>query len=358
MKTVSIWAPLRYANYGDDLQAIIMAKYIQSLGYNVYLFQLDEELSRIYNLKSVSNLDDLCKDVNLCIIAGGALLTPISIPKQILHKSSREYEKDFRDLYSITKKYPTIKFCAISMGGDGNTHRPFNSFGVGRVKFFSCSNFINGSVRLPGDTIQMNVFGKEFVYYPDMLMKTKDYSSPKMLSQTKKYRVGFNFKKGKYLDKNFINDVFQYAETHDDIEFYFTTTHMLKKNMNYQYVPERESKNIFIKRYENPDQLLGILASMDIFITSMLHLGITGLVMGTPFISYRGPGKTKTFLRTIGGEWAITDDKVSFKELKERYFSQSKTQLFSAYNISKIQNMTKESIQHYELCKRIITEFA
>lgn len=75
-KEIAIWAPLRYANVGDDMQAIAFATYIKKLGYNVKLFQLDEELSNLYDLKSVRTVDELCKNVNLVIIAGGALLTP------------------------------------------------------------------------------------------------------------------------------------------------------------------------------------------------------------------------------------------------------------------------------------------
>ena len=45
-KKIAIWAPLRYANYGDDMQAIAFAKFLQRLEYDVKLFQLDKELAR------------------------------------------------------------------------------------------------------------------------------------------------------------------------------------------------------------------------------------------------------------------------------------------------------------------------
>lgn len=75
---IGIWAPLRYANVGDDMQAIAFAKHIQKMGYEVKLFQLDEELSALYKLESAPTVDALCKDVNLVVIAGGALLTPFN----------------------------------------------------------------------------------------------------------------------------------------------------------------------------------------------------------------------------------------------------------------------------------------
>jgi len=356
-KKVAIWAPLRYANYGDDLQALAFAQMIKQMGHQVKLYQLEETLAKTYEMETVNTLDELCNDVNLCIIAGGALLTPFNLPKRMLNRAAVEYERDFKELYAATKKYK-VKFCAISMGGDGKMRTPWLYYSNNRIKFFKSDNFINGTVRLAGDVEQMKKFGKEFVYYPDMLFRTPEYFNHLRLEPTRKYRVGINFKKGRYLDKNLLNDIFHYAATHDDIEFHFTTTHMQKVGLNYQYIPEQESANIFIDRYESPEQLLGVLAGMDIFITSMLHLGLTGLTMGTPFISYRGPGKTKSFLQSIGGAWAIVDDNISFDKLRNEYFSKKRAELYAKYDQDAIRNMIAGSLEQYEFCKKIVELYA
>ncbi len=44
-KKIAIWAPLRYANYGDDMQAIVFGIFLKDLGYSVKLYQLDKSLS-------------------------------------------------------------------------------------------------------------------------------------------------------------------------------------------------------------------------------------------------------------------------------------------------------------------------
>ena len=137
MNKIAIWAPLRYANYGDDMQAIAFAIFLQKLGYGVKLFQLDESLSELYNLESCATVDELCKDVNLCIIAGGGLLTPARWYKRILNRTRRLYEKDFGDLLIALKKYPNLKFCAISYGGDGKVRNPKVWYGKNRRLFFS-----------------------------------------------------------------------------------------------------------------------------------------------------------------------------------------------------------------------------
>ena len=358
-KTVAIWAPLRYANVGDDMQALAFAMFIKKQGYEVKLYQLDDCLAEEYDMISVNTVDELCRDVNLCVIAGGALLTPFKWYKRILNKAAREYEADFKDLYYVTQKYPNVKFCAISMGGDGKVKDPKEWYSHWRIDFFHSDSFINGTVRLQGDVVQMEkFFGKSFIYYADMLFQAPFFFPPIMLPKSRKYRVGFNFKKGKYLDKKLLKDIFEYAENHDDIEFHFITTHMQKVGLNYQFVPEKDSKNIFINRYESPCQLLGVLASMDCFMTSMLHVGLTGLTTGTPFISYRGPEKTKAFLRSIGGEWAIMPENISFEELRTNIWSQSRENLYYRFNISIIEKMKRDSLNQYEFCNKIVEKFA
>lgn len=357
-RTVSIWAPLRYANYGDDMQAIAFAQMIKSMGYGVKVFQLEGSLAQLYKLESVQTVDELCRGVNLVIIAGGALLTPFRWYKRILNKAAKEYEADFKDLYNATLKHPKVKFCAISFGGDGKVKKPETWFSHWRIGFFESPSFINGTVRLAGDVDMMKLFGKDMAYYPDMLFRAPEYFPPEKLKPNGKYRVGFNFKKGRYLNQKLLDDIFNYATNNDDMEFHFTTTHMEKVGLNYQYVPERLMKNIFVNRYENPCQLLGVLASMDCFMTSMLHVGLTGLATGTPFVSYRGPGKTKSFLKSIGGEWAILPDDITFDVLRRNIWSKSRNELYSQYDTSEIEHMMEESLKQYEFCKDIVEQFA
>ncbi len=355
---VAIWAPLRYANVGDDMQAIAFAKHIKGLGYDVKLFQLDETLAKLYGFESASNVEELCEDVNLCVIAGGALLTPFRWYKRLLDFQAREYENDFKDLYNATLKNPNLRFCAISIGGDGKVKNPKKWYSHWRIDFFRSPAFINGTVRLEGDVEQMKqAFGKNFIYHADMLFRTPDYFQPEMLPPTQKRRICLQFKK-RHLAPELISAIYQYAKENDDIEFHFITTHMLKIGLTYQYLPEKESKNIFIDTYETPNQLLGVLASCDVTMTSMLHVGLMGLTVGTPFVSYRGPGKTKSFLQSIGGDWAILPDNISFDSLYDKILVKDKVELFKQYDMEKIKRMKEDSNLQYAFCTRVVNEFA
>ena len=357
MKTIAIWAPLRYANVGDDMQAIAFARHIQQLGCRVKLFQLDEDLATLYKLESAPTIEALCRDVNLVVIAGGALLTPFVWYKRWLSKQAREYEYDFRDLYKVSQKNPNLKFCAISIGGDGELKDPAKWYSHWRIDFFCSSAFVNGTVRLFGDVAQMkHAFNKDFEYHADMLFRTEDYFKPQFLKPTCKIRVCLQFKK-RYVDDSMLAAIFKYAEEHDDMEFHFITTHMPKVGLTYQYLPEKESKNIFIDPYKTPEQLLGVLASCDITMTSMLHVGLLGLTQGTPFLSFRGPGKTKSFLKSIGGEWAIVDDHISFDQLRTQFFATKKEELYNRYDVKVLEAFKNDSLNQYVFCSNIIEKF-
>ncbi len=355
---IGIWAPLRYANYGDDLQAILFAYFLESIGYKTILFQLNENLANTYKLDTAHTVDELCSDSKICIIAGGALLTPFSIIQRFLSKSANEYERDFKDLYRAGKKYGT-KFCAISMGGDGLTRNPYLHYSLARITFFKSKYFLNGTVRLEGDMFQMKKFKKNFTYIPDCLLQTNNFlniSKKREDFPTTPYRVALNFKK-RHVSTKLLNEIFLYAKKNKDVEFFFVTTHLEDTEINYEYIPNEKIENIKIVHYKTPSQLLEFISGVDILITSKLHLGITGLTVGTPFISYRGPGKAKSFVKSIGGDWSIVDDNIGLNDLKKQFFFKSKESLFEKYNINTLGQMIKNSYKQYEFCEKIVKKF-
>ena len=88
----------------------------------------------------------------------------------------------------------------------------------------------------------------------------------------------------------------------------------------------------------------------------MLHVGLMGLNVKTPFVSYRGPGKTKSFLKSIGGDWAILPENISFDDLRQQVFSKKKTELYSLYNLDVIKKMEEDSKNQYNFCTKVIEE--
>jgi hypothetical protein len=365
MKRVAIWGPNRWCNFGDDLQSVVFALHVRSLGYEPIVFQLDSAVADEHNLLVANTVDELLKDAKLCIIAGGALLTPLHPAKQLLKSDFRQYEQDFGALHHGAKKYGT-KFCAISMGGDGKTRNTWFWYSIHRNLFFRSQYFLDGTVRLLGDIEQMNNFSKQFVYHPDCLFSLRRFIDVVQTSEKRTgdpIRIGFNFRE-RQIPPSFIKAIHDYAGKHNDMEFYFASTHMDKvikgKGITYEYLPRQDTHNIKFMHYETPGQLLQFMADMDVFVASKLHLGLVGLLVGTPFVSYRGMGKARTFLKSIGGHEAILDDDRSFESLvaPNGLLRKPKAELMKLYDQELLQRMVDDSWQQYEFCTTVVKKFA
>ncbi len=361
MKNIAIWGNNRYSNYGDDLQTLVFALHVKNIGYKPIVFQLEKEIADKFSLQVANNLDELFEDVHLCIIAGGALLTPFNFVRRLLQKAAIEYEADFRDLNKAIRKYPQVKVCAISIGGDGKERQPDKYYSKHRIAFFSSPQFLDGTVRLAGDIAQMKKFKKDFKFIPDCLLSVNKFVKPVASQDWANQpitKIGFNFKKGKYLSKQFLGDLFSFAEKNKNIIFYFIKTHLEKTGIDYEYTPEKETSNIRIVKYTDPEELLEFMAELDVLISSKLHLGITGLTVNTPFLSYRGPGKAQSFLRSIGGENMILDDNITFENLKNTFFNKSKHQLFNLIDMQLFNSMEERSFEQFRFAEKIIEKYA
>lgn len=358
---VAVWGPNRWCNYGDDLQSVLYALHLRSLGYDPIVFQLNARVADEYGFRVADTVDQLLSDVNLCILAGGALLTPQPLHKRVLKSDFREYELDFKDLL-VGGRQHKVKFCGISIGGDGRTRNPDVWYSRHRTRFFKSDLFLNGTVRLPGDVLQMKALGKKFTYVPDCILSSNKFLKIDPVSNSDgRIKIGFNFKR-RHVPVDFRDAIFKFANESDEFEFYFFTTHMEpvinQGGVTYEFLPKMESKNVYIVPYESPSQQLKEIASMDVFVASKLHLGMTGLLVGTPFISYRGPGKARSFLKSLGADFAIVDDEISFAELVRNYLRTPKDALLRKYDLKALNEAISESQGQFDFCKEVAEKYA
>ena len=364
MNKVAVFGPNKWCNYGDDLQSLVYALHIRSLGHEPIVYKLDQRIAQEYGLLTADTMDELVREVKLCIIAGGALLKPLVFYKRWLKRDFIEFETDFKRMLTAAKKYE-VKFCAISMGGDGKIRSLNKFYSKYRREFFSSEFFIDGTVRLQGDVEQMKQFGKNFTYIPDCLFSLKKFLSvnPTSRKEGEPIRIGFNFRK-RQIPQQFIDDVYAYAAEHKDMEFYFATTHMDKVifdyGIKYEYLPERDTDNVKFMHYEHPAQLLQFVADVDVFVASKLHLGLTGLLYGTPFVVYCGMGKAKTFLESIGGKDAVYEEDTPFSSFvaQDGLFRKPKSELMKTYDLAGLQVMVNKSWEQFEFCTRIVERYA
>jgi len=367
MKKVAVWGPNRWCNFGDDLQSVVFALHLKSLGYEPVVYMLDSAVADEHDIAVANTIDELLEGASLCVVAGGAMLTPVLPPARIIVPMRRRWQRDITELHRGAKKH-NCKVCAISTGGDGKTRNRWFWYDLPRNLFFPSEYFINGTVRLKGDIAQMRSFGKEFGYFPDCLFSIQKFID--LPSSTKEKRdpgaplkLGFNLQKRQIPD-SFIKELHDYAAAHDDIEFHIATTHMDRAikdyDTTYEYLPEKDTHNLKFVHYTTPSQLLQFVADMDVFIASKLHLGFLGILVGTPFVSYNGMGKARSFLKSLKADAAIAPDNASFESLVAPggLLRKPTEELMKLYDMDVLQGMIDESWGHYEFCTKITKEHA
>src|SRR5690606_6636257 len=91
-------------------------------------------------------------------------------------------------------------------------------------------------------------------------------------------------------------------------------------------------------QFENFKDTINFLAESKTIVSSKLHIGVTGLAMGTPFLSHQGPDKAKEFLKIYRlADFILDDPRSGIERLKD----------IDIYPIDRIQSIIPESYNHF-----------
>lgn len=354
---VAIWGSYFYGNYGDDVMALQFTKVLQDLGVTPYVYRLDRHLADRYSVKTTNSLDELFQNAKFCIIGGGGMLTG-QTPTRVAAKKKSNFnivakrDNDFRDLYLTSCRYNCPVF-PISVGGDGrgvDTPLP-----LAVKEFWQGSTCKVSTVRLKGDLALVNKLGKEAVYYPDVLWAVSDFwNIPPLSESTGKIQVGINIR------QSFKNSVFALvikaiAEIRKDIVFHFIRTMLPNSPRDYELLPNSNSPYIKHHVYNDPQSTLEFLSSLDLIVSSKLHIGLSALTLGIPFISFNGAGKTRTFLKSINANFAVYSSQEQIKLLKLLANPEKVIQLKKKFDFAFIQELKKQSRGHVDFLRELVT---
>jgi polysaccharide pyruvyl transferase WcaK-like protein len=138
-------------------------------------------------------------------------------------------------------------------------------------------------------------FGIDARYFPDIVFRACDlYEDIDMgvSLKNKKFSIGLNLtgQAGKKLGEELLSIANQLG-----LDLVFISSHLSDYNLHYEYTPNTLSDNISIYCYDSPSEMLRVLSGLDILISSKLHLGVSALSLGVPFISFNGKKKTRQF---------------------------------------------------------------
>ena len=350
MKKVAIWGSYEHGNYGDDLMAVIFANHLKNMGIRPVVYRLNNKVAEQYSIDTTDNIDDLFSDCAFAILGGGGMLVTDSLLRRTFSKVSRSFEKDFKDLYQALKKYGT-SFFPISIGGNGYLEESFKLASY-RNKVFKSDCCKKGTLRLESDAHWGKRLDIDFTCVPDVLLSTAKQFPDIEKKQSDKLVVGVNLVGD--CCQPFVDKLEKFAKQQDKIEFVYINTHLDGYGHNYELTPSSGSNKLVrtFQHNQSFERTLELLSSLDLLISSKLHLGLTALTFQTPFVSFCGKSKTESFLSDVSVA------KTTFKEKDEQLLldmvqNVDEICFDELFDRNKIQEFSRKSMEHFDFIDTI-----
>ncbi|WP_430972677.1 polysaccharide pyruvyl transferase family protein [Sunxiuqinia rutila] len=352
---IGIWGNYCYGNFGDDLMAVSIANYLKRKGHQPIVYRLDYVLASLFNIEVENSVLKLVEKVDFLFIGGGGMLVVDSFLRQFLSPVARSFERDFKEFNEALDRYKKNVY-PISIGGNGNGD---SNLPRQRKKFFSSSFACNGTLRLKGDLMLTKTLGKEYTYIPDILLGTANQFrvNPDRLLKSKNNEtwIGLNLLSKSLKDETWCQELIDLANKNSNIKLFFIKTHLENYPVDYEYLPDELSENVKIYQYANIEETLTFLASLDFVISSKLHVGLTALSLGTPFLSFKAKKKTLAQLKELGAEHAILHGKMSLQEIANEYFDNNfRIDINQVCDMDKLHSLKEESKKHYQFVDQAI----
>jgi hypothetical protein len=331
----AVWGSYNYGNYGDDLMAVQFAKVLKEQGFTPWIYRLDSGIAQQFGLHTTHSLDELLNGSQFCLIGGGAML----------ESGFSENDRDFDELKVTASQYHCPVF-PVSVGGDGRGI--LSELSPEKLEFWTSNICQAPTVRLTSDVALMQLMGKQAFYYPDVLWSVqKFWDIPSRSRNTSAIKhIGINIPNS-FAARLMVQQLRAIALFRQDLVFHFIRTYLPNSPINLELMPSLVSPSIRHHCYTNPKETLEFLSGLDLVISHKLHLGLTALALETPFLSLGGKGKTKSFLKSIGAEFAILDSRSKNTKLIGLLSNPKKIEQFkSQFNWILIEHLKGFSIGH------------
>lgn len=295
---IALWGSYSEGNFGDDLMALAFARTCIDQGATVSGFCVPESFAR-HGIAKADTLTELLRQADLCVIGGGEFLFRSAPLKRLLRSYFRRFEVSCADLADAVER-ATVPLAAVSVGGDGTTH--FQRLSRDRRRLFGSRHLISATVRLPSDLQTLSRLGNRAAYFPDALLATPLLFPFRNEGARKTLRVGLNLHRS--LGISFVERLREHLKGRADVELVAIRSHSERSGHDYELAAADVDGAIEEHRYLDPIDTSRFLSSLDVVVSSKLHVGVVALAYGARFISFGGKPKARSFVATIGeGEY-------------------------------------------------------
>lgn len=290
-------------NFGDDLVGAILGRHLADHGHRCTVLGFDEPLAGALGLATTRDAVALVERSQAIVLGGGSALGQASGRR--FSRSIRRHLGEDSTLMDIV-----IRECArrgkplfaISVGGDGT---PFDRLTPRQHALLrACSG---ATVRNPEAVALYQAVGCAASCYPDIVLQTARHfpRTPRPVAQ--RPVVGIDVYWSNLLARRALFTPLLLRSMvlrRPDVSFvYLDSTH--RDHAPFLAVgPPRRAANAGRYQFHDLHQDLDRIASLDLVLSTRLHVGVAALSYGVPFMSLFGEPKTALFLHHTGLERA------------------------------------------------------
>jgi hypothetical protein len=350
---IAIWGSYEHGNFGDDLMAIIFAEALKKEGCFPIIYRLNEKIANRFNVDTTNDLTELFSGVSFAIVGGGGMLVIDNSFRRYFSKVAWQFESDFKKLYEALK-YLNVELIPLSIGGNGesgsNTNLPKY-----RSKVFS-EMVTRGTLRLEGDLPLAKKLNINTQCIPDILLTTSSTFPVVKKKSSLIKKIGINLvgvsssKLSGLLESLAVNN--------ENIEIVFINTHLEEYGHDYELTKKVHTSERISDFCHTDDfmRTFNLLSSLDLLISSKLHLGLTAMTYRTPFISYNGKKKTNSYLNSVSQEKTIYYDGDE-SEIIQKINSESFFDFDSLFNVPLFETFSLRANEHFNYLSNIVSEY-
>jgi hypothetical protein len=279
-------------NFGDDLMAVIFALSIKRAGGQPLVWGLDRTLGERYGVEWCESLDRLCEEAEVVVLGGGHFLS--ARPREQFRR-----RRATKPGWLGAVEHSGLALYLASVGGSGG--RSYEQLGRSRASWILRSPSLRGgTVRLPNDVAGLANLRPELpvAYFPDVVLSSPDFLGVRTETrQTSVDRVGINLSRRRLGRR--ASTIRRIAQCHRGVEFVYIDSHAASSECHFEFVPTALRSNESVVFCDDPKGALEMIGSLDLLISSNLHLGVAAMALGVPFMSVGGREKTQAFLSDV-----------------------------------------------------------
>lgn len=288
---IGVFGFYSYRNLGDNLMAYLIARHVQERGHLPVIFSKNATDMADWDVLVYGDVGEFMANCDIVFLGGGGLL----IPRPRLSGIGQDFNEDLKAMLAISREMK-IPLYGFSLGGAGvplteivpSQRRDL----ISQMKYVTLRN--REDLQL---LEQANIKGE---FLDDIVWSVANKVPPRSKPKSKeKYRIGLNLYLGdspKFYPTKFLISVA--TKIRRDIKFIFFDIHPNADDaFNAFYV---EGPNCEKKFALDIQSSCDDVASLDLLITTRLHLGVMAMSYGVPSVAYAAATKTKLLYNRIG----------------------------------------------------------